>query len=121
MPKNDATPEGRSQKLTFSSGDMVALDRKTYQDFMNLVGRSVDQLQNIRQCEIIITSLEHHLSELEDKELLQSLDIAKALLLLQYWLDVVPQAHTEIDDWLTQAFHTLQTVSVASKLGGGNE
>jgi hypothetical protein len=119
MPKNDATPEGRSQKLT--SPNMVMIDRKTYQDFMNLVGRSVDQLQNIRQCEILITSLEHHLSELEDKELLQSLDISKALLLLQYWLDIVPQAHTEIDGWLTEAFHTLQTVLVASNLGGGNE
>jgi hypothetical protein len=119
MPKNDATPEGRSQKLT--SPDMVMIDRKTCHELGKLIGRSIDQLQTIRHCEIFLTSLDHHLSELEDKELAKKPDIAKALLLLQHWLDFVPETQTEIDEWLTQAFHTLQTVSVASKLGGGNE
>jgi hypothetical protein len=117
MPKNDATPEGRSQKLT--SPNMVMLDRKTYQDLMSLIGRSIDTLQNIRHCEIIITSLDHHLSEMENKELGKSPEIAKALLLLQYWLDSVPESHAEIDGWLTNSFQTLQVVLAASKLGGG--
>jgi hypothetical protein len=118
MPKNDATPEGRSQKLTSAPGDMVSLDRKTCHELGKLVGRSIDALQTIRHCEIIITSLEHHLSELEDKELAKSPDIAKALLLLQYWLDFVPETHTEIDGWLTKAFQTLQIVLATSELGG---
>jgi hypothetical protein len=119
MPKNDATPEGRSQKLT--SPDMVMIDRKTCHELGKLIGRSIDQLQTIRHCEIILTSLDHHLSELEDKELAKSPEIAKALLLLQYWLDFVPETQTEIDDWLTKAFKTLQVVLAASELGGGDE
>lgn len=121
MPKNDAGAEGRSQKLTFSSANMVCIERKTYQDLMNLIRRSIDQLQIIRHCEIVLTSLDHHLSEMEDKELGGSQEIAKALLLLQYWLDFVPETHTEIDGWLTESFKILQTVLAASKLGGGNE
>ena len=119
MPKNDATPEGRSQKLT--SPDMVMLDRKTCHELGKLIGRSIDQLQNIRHCEIFLTSLDRHLSELEDKELAKSLDISKALLLVQHWLDFVPESQTDITEWLQTAFSTLQTVLAASKLRGGNE
>jgi hypothetical protein len=121
MPKNEPIAETRSQSLTFSSPDMVMLDRKTYQDLMNLIGRSIDRLQEIRHCEIIITSLDHHLSEMENKELGKSPEIAKALLLLQYWLDSVPESHAEIDGWLTNSFQTLRVVLAASKLGGGDE
>ena len=121
MPKNDAGAEGRSQSLTFAPGDMVTLDRKTYRELMRLVGSSSDAIQSLRHCEIIITSLENHLSTLEDKELLRSLDIAKALLLLRYWLDSVPKAQTEIDGWLTKAFLTFQVVLAANDMGGGHE
>ena len=121
MPKNDATPEGRSQKLTSASGDIVSLDRKTCHELAKLVGRSIDALQTIRHCEIIITSLDRHLTELEDRELRTSLEVSKALLLLQYWLDFVPETHTEIDGWLDKTFQTLQVVLAANELGGGNE
>jgi hypothetical protein len=119
MPKNDVTPQGRSQKLT--SPDMVMIDRKTCHELGKLIGQSIDQLQNIRHCEIFLTSLNHHLSELEDKQLAASLDICKALLLLEHWLSVVPETQTDIDDWLTKAFKTVQVVLAASDLGGGNE
>ncbi len=119
MPKNDATPEGRSQKLTSASGDMVSLDRKTCHELGKLVGRSIDQLQAIRHCEIFLTSLDRHLSELEDKELAKSPDISKALLLLQHWLDFVPESQADITEWLQTAFQTLQIVLAASDLGGG--
>jgi hypothetical protein len=100
---------------------MVTLDRKTYRELMKLVGRSSDAIQNLRHCEIIITSLDHHLSDLENKELLRSPDIAKALLLLRYWLDSVPKSQTEIEGWLTKAFETLQVVLAASDMGGGKD
>jgi hypothetical protein len=110
-------PEGRSQKLT--SPDMVVIDRKTCHELGKLIGQSIDQLQNIRHCEIFLTSLDHHLSELGDKQLAKSSDISKALLLLEHWLGFVPEAQTDIDDWLTKAFQTLQVVLAASDLGGG--
>jgi hypothetical protein len=100
---------------------MVTIDRKTCHELGKLIGRSIDQLQTMRHCEIFLTSLDHHLSELEDKELAMSRDISKALLLLQQWLDFVPETQTDIDGWLTKAFKTLQVVLAASDLGGGNE
>jgi hypothetical protein len=120
MPKNDATPEGRSQKLM--SPDLVTIDRKTWHELGKRIGQSIDQLQTIRHCEIMLTSLEYHLSELaDDRDLQNSFEIAKGILLLKYWTDCVPESHTEIAEWLQEAFQTLQTVMAASELGGSNE
>jgi hypothetical protein len=120
MPKNDATPEGRSQKLMLP--DLVTIDRKTCHELGKRIGKSIDQLQSIRRCEIILTSLEYHLSELaDDSDLQNSFEIGKGILLLKYWIDCVPESQTEIFEWLQEAFQTLQTVLTASELGGGNE
>jgi len=118
MPKNDAGAEGRSQKLT--SPDMVTIDRKTFTELGKLIGNSIDQIQVIRHREIMLTSLEYHLSELADnKELNNSFEIGKALLLLKCWLDVIPEFHTDIDCWLQKAFETIQVALAANELGGG--
>ena len=120
MPKNDATPEGRSQKLT--SPDMVMIDRKTCRELGKLIGNSIDQMQTIRHCEIMLTSLEYHLSELaDDRELDKSFEIGKGILLLKYWLDTVPEYQTEISGWLQKAFETIQVALAANELGGGHE
>jgi len=119
MPKNEASPEGRSQKLI--SPDMVVIDRKTSHELHKLIGRSIDQLLIVRQSEIMLTSLEHHLSELaadtEDKDF----EVAKGLLLLRAWLDCVPEFQADITEWLQKAFQLLHVVLTASNLGGGNE
>jgi hypothetical protein len=121
MPKNDATPEGRSQKLL--SPDMVMIDRKTCHELNKLIGNCIDQVQNIRHCEIMLTSLEYHLSELaDDRARNDEFEIGKGILLLRYWLNVVPKNQTELSGWLQKAFETLQVVLAASQLGGdGNE
>jgi len=120
MPKNDAMPEGRSQKLT--SPDLVMIDRKTCKELGKRIGRSIDQLQTIRRCEIMLTSLEYHLSELaDDRELNKTFETEKGILLLKYWLDCVPGFHVEMAGWLEEAFQTLQVVLAASELGGGDE
>jgi hypothetical protein len=125
MAKIDATPKGRSQKLT--SPDMVTLDRKTCHELGKLIGQSIDQLQDVCCCEIMLTSLEYHLSELADEESAgdrnpdKSFEIGKGILLLRYWLGCVPQSQSEIAGRLQDAFKTLQTVLVASELGGGDE
>jgi len=120
MPKNDATPEGRSQKLT--SPDMVMIDRKTCHELGKRIGKSIEQLQTIRHCEIMLTSLEYHLSELADsRELNKSLEIGKGILLLRYWLNCVPEFQAEITGWLEEALKTIQVVLAASELGGGDE
>jgi hypothetical protein len=120
MPKNDATPEGRSQKLT--SPDMVMIDRKTCHELGKLIGKSIDQLQVVRQSEILLTSLEHHLSELaNNRELDKNFETAKGILLLKYWLDCVPEFQSDITEWLQEAFQALRVVLAASNLGGGDE
>jgi len=120
MPKNEPIAETRSQKLT--SPDMVMIDRKTCHELGKRIGKSIDQLQTIRHCEIMLTSLEYHLSELADsRELDKSLEIDRGILLLRYWLNCVPEFQTEMAGWLQEAFQTLQVVLAASELGGGDE
>jgi hypothetical protein len=119
MPKNDATPVGRSQKLI--SPGLVAIDRKTCNELGKLIGRSIDQLQIIRQSEILLTSLEQHLSKLADETGDENLEISKGILLLRYWLDCIPEFQGDITSWLQTAFQTLQVVLAASDLGGGGD
>jgi hypothetical protein len=122
MPKKEPIAKVRSQSLTFASGDMVTLDRKTLQEILKLTGKSIDALQNVRHCEILISSLDHHLSEIGNPELARYHDdINKALLLVQYWLGFAPDNHRDIDKWLNQAIESMQVVLAASELGGNNE
>jgi hypothetical protein len=121
MPKNDATPEGRSQSLTFAPGDMVTLDRKTYRELMKLVGRASDAVLSLRECEIMITSLDRHIRHMAAKNQENSLDISQALLLSQCWKDMAPDTHKHLDDCLSKAFETLQVVLAATDLGGKDE
>jgi hypothetical protein len=119
MPKNELIAETRSQKLT---SPMVTIDRKTFKELGKLIGNSIDQMQTIRNCEIMLTSLEYHLSELaDDTKLHNSFEIGKGLLLLKYWIDVVPKFQIEILDWQQKAFETIQIALAANELGGDNE
>jgi hypothetical protein len=121
MPKSTDRPEGRSQNLSSAPGDMVSLDRKTCHELGKLVGKSLDQLQIVRQSEILLTSLEHHLSKLADETGDKDFEIAKGILLLRYWLDCVPEFQGDITDWLQTAFQTLQVVLATNDLGGGGD
>lgn len=116
MSENQATlqePEGRSQKLTLSdkSDDKIVIDRKTFKQILALLGRSVQQLEHSRHCEIFLTSLDKHLSESDSPE------AYKSLLLLNYWLDVMPESFEEIARWLDKAEELMQLILTASKTG----
>ena len=117
MTRSNDCPSGQAKIL--ASPDMVMLDRKTCHELVNLIGRSIDQLQVVRQSEIMLTSLEHHLVELADNTGDRDFEITKGILLLKYWLDCVPEFQTDISEWLQAAFQTLQVVLAASELGGG--
>jgi hypothetical protein len=69
----------------------------------------------------MLTSLEHHLSELADDTGDENFEMAKGLLLLKSWLDCVPEFQADITEWLQRAFKILQVVLAASNLGGGDE
>lgn len=111
--------EGRSQKLL---SPMVTIDRKTFKDLGKVIGNSIDQMQIIRHCEIMLTSLEYHLSELaDDKKLHNSFEIGKGLLLLKYWTDAVPKFQADISGELEKAFEIIQVALAANQLGGGKD
>ena len=114
MPKNDATPEGRSQKLT--SPDMVMIDRKTCHEQGKLIGQSIDQLQTIRHCEIMLTSLESHLYGLADRERDEEFEISKGILgVAELRYDLCGQGMF----WLPQLPH-LRAIEIIGWIGNRN-
>jgi hypothetical protein len=116
MTFSDGCPCGRSQHLTFAeSNDKIVIDRKTFKQLLALLNSCVDELVNPRDCEIFLTFLDAYLSENNSPE------PRKALLLLNYYRDVVPDALEEITDRLEEARRIFKFILTASKLGGGNE
>jgi len=107
-------PCGRSQFLTFESTDKIVIDRETFKQLLALLNSCVDELVNPRDCEIFLTFLDTYLSESDSPE------PRKALLLLNYYRDVVPDALEEVADRLEKARGIFKFILTASKLGGGN-
>jgi hypothetical protein len=105
-------PQGRSQFLTFESDDKIVIDRKTFKQVYTLLGKCVDQLEHSRHCEIFLTSLDKYLSESD------SLEASKSLLLLNYWLDVMPESFEDIAGWLDDAREMMKLILDGSKMGG---
>jgi len=106
---------GRSQFLTFESTDKIVIDRETFKQLHSLVGSCMDELVNPRDCEIFLTFLDTYLSESHSPE------ARKALLLLNYYRDVVPDALEEIAERLEEARGIFNFILTASKLGGGHD
>jgi hypothetical protein len=107
---------GRSQHLTFAeSNDKIVIDCKTFKQLLALLNSCVDELVNPRDCEIFLTFLDTYLSENNSPE------PRKALLLLNYYRDIVPDALEEVADRLEEAREIFKFILTASKLGGGNE
>jgi len=116
MTFSDGCPCGRSQHLTFAElNDKIVIDRKTFKQLLALLNSCVDELVNPRDCEIFLTFLDTYLSENNSPE------PRKALLLLNYYRDIVPDALEEIADRLEEARGIFKFILTASKLGGGNE
>jgi len=120
MPKSEGCPEGRSQFLSLAPREMVSLDRPTLEGVLQLIVRCIGAIKNARHCEIFLTSLHHSLCEWSELELANEDEITKLQLLLNYWLEVVPESLEEVEDSLKESTQTLQTIFVASRLGGGN-
>jgi len=107
-------PCGRSQFLTFESTDKIVIDRETFKQLLALLNSCADELVNPRDCEIFLTFLDTYLSESDSPE------PRKALLLLNYYRDVVPDALEEVAARLEEARGIFKFILTASRLGGGN-
>ena len=108
-------PCGRSQFLTFESTDKIVIDRETFKQLLALLNSCVDELVNPRDCEIFLTFLDTYLSENDTPE------PRKALLLLNYYRDIVPDALEEVVDRLEEARGIFKFILAANKLGEGND
>ncbi len=114
MSHTDGCPCGRSQFLTFESTDKIVIDRETFKQLLALLNSCADELVNPRDCEIFLTFLDTYLSESDSPE------PRKALLLLNYYRDIVPDALEEVADRLEEARGIFKFILTASRLGGGN-
>jgi len=121
MSHTDGCPCGRSQFLSLAPREMVSLDRQTLEKVLELIVQCIRAIKNARHCEIFLTSLNHSLCEWSELELANEDEITKLQLLLNYWLDVVPDSLEEVEDWLGESTQTLQTIFAASRLGGRND
>ena len=74
----------------------------------------MDELVNLRDCEIFLTFLDTYLSENDSPE------PRKSLLLLNYYRDIVPDALEEIAERLEEARGIFNFILTASRLGSGN-
>jgi hypothetical protein len=97
------------------AGDQICIDRKTFKELLALLTSCVDELVNPRDCEIFLTFLDTYLSENNSPE------PPKALLLLNYYRDIVPDALEEVVDRLEEARGIFNVILAASKLGKGDE
>jgi hypothetical protein len=97
------------------AGDQICIDRKTFKQLLALLNSCVDELVNPRDCEIFLTFLDTYLSENDSPE------PRKALLLLNYYRDIVPEALEEVVDRLEEARGIFKFILVSNKLEGGGE
>ena len=98
-----------------NAGDQICIDRKTFKQLLALVGSCLNELVNPRDCEIFLTFLDTYLSESDSPE------PRKALLLLNYYRDVVPDALEEVVDRLEEARGIFKFILATSKLEEGDE
>lgn len=112
MPKSNIHPEAQTQTLAVTT---VAIDRVTLKKLALLVGQSCYNVQSSRTSEILLTSLNKHLDESSNPE-----EAAKSSLLLDGYLNVVPEWLSEAEHLLTEAVDQLSFILAASNLGAAN-
>lgn len=119
MTFSDAScPQGQSQSPAIDLSDKVVIDRETFRQIFSLLNRSVDILVNARHYEIFLDSLDTYLS---DSNGLDADQCFRASLLLDSWIDFVPDALLDLDGNLDELRKLMLVVFVASGLGGSNE
>jgi|GEM_PF-2450087 len=112
MAKSNSGFGSKSQSLAVTK---VEIDRVTLKKLALLVGQSCYNIQSSRTSEILLTSLNKHLDESSNHE-----EAAKSSLLLDGYLNVVPEWLAETETLLTEAVDQLAFILTASNLGAAN-
>jgi hypothetical protein len=111
-PRRIDSPQEGQQALMV---ERIEIDRVTLKKLALLVGQSCYNIQNTRTSEILLTSLGKHLEESSNLE-----EAAKSSLLLDGYLDVVPEWLKESEAALTEVVDQLAFILAASNLGTAN-
>jgi hypothetical protein len=111
-PRRIDSPQEGQQALMV---ERIEIDRVTLKKLALLVGQSCYNVQSSRTSEILLTSLNKHLDESSNPE-----EAAKSSLLLDGYLDVVPEWLEESERLLTEAVDQLSFILAASNLGVAN-
>jgi len=118
MPKNEATPEGRSQNLTLDWNGKIVIPIKALKRLQLLANRCAEGLMNPRDCTILLTSLNTHLAE---SVLPEPMRTSQALVLLNLYQDAVPGALETANERLEEISTTLVAIMrTAERIEGGN-
>jgi hypothetical protein len=107
----DSPQEGQQALMV----ERIEIDRVTLKKLALLVGQSCYNVQSSRTSEILLTSLNKHLDESSNPE-----EAAKSSLLLDGYLNVVPEWLEESERLLTEAVDQLSFILAASNLGVAN-
>ena len=109
MPKSNGS---ESQTLTI---EKIELDSLTVKKLALWVQQAFYNLQSSRTSEILLTSLDNYLGESSNPE-----EASKSSLLLNAYLDVVPDFLEEAETLLAEANEQLAFILAASNLGAAN-
>jgi hypothetical protein len=112
MPKSNTHPEAQTQTLVV---DKIEIDRCTLKKLALLVGQSCYNIQSSRTSEILLVSLDKYLGESSNPE-----EAAKSSVLLDGYLNVVPEWLSEAEHLLTEAVDQLAFILAVSNLGAAN-
>jgi hypothetical protein len=109
MPKPNC-PEPQTLK-----SDKIELDSLTVKKLASWIEQAFYNLQSSRTSEILLTSLDNYLGESSNPE-----EASKSSLLLNAYLDVVPEFLEEAETLLAEANEQLAFILAASNLGAAN-
>ena len=115
MPHSADCLCGRSQNLSPAEGDKITIDRPTLERIFSLLNGCSISLEYLDSNHVFVEATESYLETLPD-----SLEIRKALKLLDIWTQTCPDASKELTDSLDEARESIKFILAASA-GGGNE
>jgi hypothetical protein len=120
MPKNDATPEGRSQNLTIDGNGKIVVDIRALKRLQILANICAEGLLDPLDRTVLLSCLDLHLSESVLPEPARS---SQALLLLKLYREAVPSALELANERLEEISRAVVAImrTAEHEPGGSNE
>ncbi len=109
MTRSDRDFATRSQNSRPLPADLVTCDRKTLKDVLRTLSRCSDAVQAVNHQEIMLVSLDNYLTEGKN------INVNKSILLLQSWLEFVPERLKEVEERLNEVHETIRVILEATK------